>query len=230
MRSSLILIGLLVALTGKFLALPTSIRLDTADRNRDGRPDRWQYYDSQNVLLRQSLDTNFDGRSDVQESFANRHLVRRESDRNFDDRVDLIEEFDPASGEHTRSLVDVDFDGRADLLVLFANGEPVFSEWAPSGSGLQDATALASPPQPRSDDESLQTVADPFTGTERVQSTVPRIEHDSGSAETRSIASAPQPFDFDREVVQRLTERRTALLSRRIQTSRPRGPPAGCLL
>jgi hypothetical protein len=225
MRSSLILVGLLVALTGKFLALPTSIRLDTADRNHDGRADRWQYYDSQNVLLRQSIDTNFDGRSDVQESFANRHLVRRESDRNFDDRVDLIEEFDPASGEHTRSLVDVDFDGRADLLVLFAHGQPVFSEWAPAESGWQNVSALTPPPTPRSGDDSLQTVADPFAGTERWQSSAPPIAHDTSSAETRSITVAPQPFDVGRNIIQRLAEPRTALLSRGIQSSHPRGPP-----
>src|SRR5882672_4543223 len=74
-------------------------------------------------------DKNGDGRPDVHEYYQRGALVRRESDRNFNDRVDLVQEFDPATREHTRSVVDVDFDGRADLLVLFRDGQPVFSKW-----------------------------------------------------------------------------------------------------
>jgi hypothetical protein len=102
------------------------------DRNRDGRPDIWRFYDARAELTRVATDTNFDGRSDQQDYYAHGALIRRERDRNFDDRVDLIESFDPTSHEQIRSVVDVDFNGTADLLVLFRNGHPVFSEWLPA--------------------------------------------------------------------------------------------------
>src|SRR5262245_4461775 len=129
-RGGLMLVALLVLLTGGVVVFPTPIRLQTRDINRDGRPDRWEYYDHRGVLLRQNIDTNFDGKSDIQESYQDGHLVRREADRNFDDQVDLTDEFDPRTGEHVRSVADVDFDGRADLLVLFSGGKPFFSQWA----------------------------------------------------------------------------------------------------
>ena len=53
--------------------------------------------------------------------------MRRDSDRDFNDRVDLVQEFDPTTHEHVRTVVDVDSDGTADLLVLFQDGRPVFS-------------------------------------------------------------------------------------------------------
>src|SRR4051812_13950053 len=41
----------------------------TEDQNHDGRPDVWRAYDHQGRLARIALDTNFDGRSDVQEFY-----------------------------------------------------------------------------------------------------------------------------------------------------------------
>ena len=103
----------------------------TEDRNHDGRPDVWRFYDARGRLVEIARDTNFDGRSDRQEYYdADGNLIRLEVDRNFDDRVDVVEEFDPSSHERLWSVVDVDFDGTADLLVLFQHGQPVFSTWA----------------------------------------------------------------------------------------------------
>src|SRR5438477_5876587 len=101
------------------------------DRNGDGRPDIWRTYDRLGRVSDVTVDTNFDGRSDVHEYYQRGALVRRESDRDFNDRVDLVQEFDPTTREPVRTVVDVDFDGTADLLVLFQGGQPVFSEWAP---------------------------------------------------------------------------------------------------
>src|SRR4249920_1079341 len=85
----------------------------TEDQNHDGRPDVWRAYDRHGHLARVAVDTNFDGRSDVQEFYEDGALVRRESDRDFNDRVDLVQEFDAKTAESMRSVVDVDFDGTA---------------------------------------------------------------------------------------------------------------------
>ena len=143
---------------------PPGADVRTEDLNRDGRPDVWRLYDGDRQLARVSVDTNFDGRSDVHEYYEGSALVRRESDRDFNDRVDLVQEFNPATGEHERSVVDVDFDGTADLLVLFQDGQPVFSKWthpATPAAGNADA-ALHAEGSPRTADDQLAPLEDPF--------------------------------------------------------------------
>ena len=124
-----VVLGCAVALAAGPGTLQLS-RVQTDDRNHDGRPDVWRFFDAQGRLTRVAIDTNFDGRPDQEEQYQHDGLTRRSSDRNFDRRIDLIEEFDPTTHERVRSLVDVDFDGRADLLVLFADESPVHAEWA----------------------------------------------------------------------------------------------------
>jgi hypothetical protein len=136
----------------------------TADQNGDGKPDIWRTYNRQGQLSKVSLDTNFDGRADVQEYYERGSLVRRESDRDFNDRVDLVQEFDPTTREPLRSVVDVDFDGSADLLVLFSGGKPVFSKWAhPAGRIVATAlTTSRANPRTRSAAGLLAPLQDPF--------------------------------------------------------------------
>src|SRR6266851_130679 len=69
-------------------------RTRTEDRNRDGRPDVWRSYARDGRVARIAVDTNFDGRSDVEEYYEDGALVRRESDRDFNDQIDLVQEFD----------------------------------------------------------------------------------------------------------------------------------------
>jgi len=102
----------------------------TEDHNGDGRPDVWRRYDARGRLVEVDVDSNFDGRADVQEYYERGSLVRRESDRNFNGQADLIEEFDTETHARTRSVIDIDYDGAGDLLILFSNGAPVFSKWA----------------------------------------------------------------------------------------------------
>jgi len=110
-----------------------------------------------------AFDTNFDGRSDVEELYENGVLVRRESDRNFDDQIDLVQDFDPATRQIVRSITDVNDDGVADLLVLFQNGKPVFSKWraAIARVALRDSASLRS--AWRTVGQPLAPLVDPFS-------------------------------------------------------------------
>ena len=146
--------------------------LRTQDRNGDGRPDTWRQYDRQGRLSEVTVDTNFDGRPDVREYYQRGALVRRESDRNFNDRVDLVQEFDPATRQHTRSVVDVDFDGTADLLVLFRDGQPVFSKWAQRATAVATGAvaALYADATPRAT-AGLASLDDPFSDDLSVSAT-----------------------------------------------------------
>jgi hypothetical protein len=99
--------------------------LRTSDENRDGRPDVWRHYNTRGDLVEVDVDSNFDGRPDIEEYYDRGVLIRRESDRNFNGQADLVEEFDARTHHATRSIIDVDDDGLADLLVLFSDGRPV---------------------------------------------------------------------------------------------------------
>jgi hypothetical protein len=135
----------------------------TEDLNRDGRPDVWRAYGRDGRIARVAVDTNFDGRSDVEEFYENGILVRRQTDRNFDDQIDLVQDFDPATRQIVRSLTDVNADGVADLLILFQNGTPVFSKWMSTGARdrLPETLARAAA-QPSN--EPPAALLDPFSG------------------------------------------------------------------
>jgi hypothetical protein len=113
------------------------------DRNLDGRADVRRTYDSRGRLTHVAIDTNFDGRWDVEEFYEDGSLARRESDRDFNDRTDVVEEFDARTEEPIRSVVDLDSDGVADVLVLVADGRPVLATRAPDEMASRDRTRPA---------------------------------------------------------------------------------------
>lgn len=146
-------------------------RAFTEDRNHDGRPDVWRSYNTHGQLVSVALDTNFDGRSDVNEFYDNGALIRRELDRDFNSLVDLVQEFDPATQQIVRSISDVDADGVADILLLFQNGQPVYSKWARRQT--LNAPAAFDEPHSAVADAGRQLVAlsDPFAGDLTVRGT-----------------------------------------------------------
>ena len=157
-------LGVLACLTAGLFSIALPDRSRTEDLNRDGQPDVWRAYGRDGRIARVAVDTNFDGRSDVEELYENGILVRRQTDRDFDDRIDLVQDFDPATRQIVRSLTDVNADGVADLLVLFQNGTPVFSKWMSAGArgGLPQALVARAATQPSNQPPSA--LHDPFSG------------------------------------------------------------------
>src|SRR5215471_977832 len=144
-RALAFVLGVILCATAGLISLCfSSGSTRTEDLNRDGRPDVWRAYGRDGRIASVAVDTNFDGRSDVEELYENGVLIRRQTDRDFDDQIDLVQDFDPATRQIVRSLTDVNADGVADLLVLFDNGTPVFSKWMPEGArvGIPDASAV----------------------------------------------------------------------------------------
>ncbi len=138
-------------------------RIRTEDRNRDGRPDVWRSYARDGRVARIAVDTNFDGRSDVEEYYEDGALVRRESDRDFNDQIDLVQEFDRTTRKIVRSVSDVNSDGVADLLVLFQDGRPVYSKWAQTIRALP-VHAVGATGTSRTTYQLLTSLKDPFSG------------------------------------------------------------------
>jgi hypothetical protein len=166
-RSLVISLCAIVCAAGLLISLwPCSLDIRTEDHNRDGRPDVWRVYNSRGQIATVSVDTNFDGRSDVQEYYDHGALVRRESDRDFNDQIDLVQEFDAGTRFTVRSVSDVDFDGAADLLVLFEGGRPVFWRWANGSARAEDGGSRGRPSTlpTRIANDQLGAFQDPFAG------------------------------------------------------------------
>jgi hypothetical protein len=133
------------------------------DLIRDGRIDGGRTHHRTAHRASIAIDTNFDGRSDVEELYENGVLIRRETDRDFDDQIDLVQDFDPATRQIVRSITDVNADGVADLLVLFQNGKPIFSKWVAAITRVarHDSSVLLS--SWRASHLALAPLVDPFS-------------------------------------------------------------------
>jgi hypothetical protein len=140
---------------------PDAVRAE--DRDGDGRSDLWRSFDRHGRTAVVALDTNFDGRSDVEEFYEAGALVRRQADRDFNDRIDLVQHFDPETQRPVRSLTDVNGDGIADLLVLFQEGEPVYTKWALSTGKASATVALRVGGDHGEPDSLLLPLDDPFS-------------------------------------------------------------------
>lgn|SRR5262245_37719374 len=156
---ALVLVPVSLAWTGLQAATTQS-----PDLIRDGRTGSWKAHRRAAHRSSVAIDTNADGRSDVEELYENGVLIRRASDRDFDDQIDLVQDFDPATRQIVRSITDVNDDGVADLLVLFQNGQPVFSKWmaAITWAARRDTAALRW--AWRTSHQTPTPLVDPFSG------------------------------------------------------------------
>lgn len=214
-RAIALLLAALLSVPNVALLRSASLTLRTDDRNHDGRPDVWRWYDAAGHLVRVDIDTNFDGHADWREEYQDNHRTRLEVDRNYDGRVDRVVEFDPQTDSVLREELDTNFNGHADLLRLYANGRPVFVERASNDSAAPDPSA-AGP---------LSPFSDPFLNDLAVQA----------RAHTPHAIVAVLGLSFVLRLPGRLTARREngAILARRVahaalarrRTTSLRGPP-----
>lgn len=158
-RAIALLLAALLSVPNVALWQSAGLTLRTDDRNQDGRPDVWRWYDPAGHLVRVEIDTNFDGHADWREEYQDNHRTRLEVDRNYDGRVDRVVEFDPQTDTILREELDTNFNGRADLLRLYAHGHPVFVERASNDSGAADTSGAGS----------LSPFSDPFLNDLAIQ-------------------------------------------------------------
>lgn len=62
-------------------------RLETKDKNQDGKPDTWHYF-RKGSLYKKEYDRNFDGRPDFGIVIEGERLVEKEYDDNFDGKFE----------------------------------------------------------------------------------------------------------------------------------------------
>lgn len=66
-------------------AKPREVAVDT---DKDGKPDRWEYYKEDGKLDRIEVDNNHDGKIDETVFAENGKIVRVEKDSDFDGKID----------------------------------------------------------------------------------------------------------------------------------------------
>lgn len=109
---------------------------DVVDRNADGRPDLWIYYDGRH-RVREVLDENHDGRADRVLHYQNgTTLVRAEEDLDDDGRIETVSIYE--GGQVVRKRADSDADGQSDSWSFYQGGELIRHELDRNRDGFRD--------------------------------------------------------------------------------------------
>lgn len=106
----------------------------TLDADRDGRPEVELTFDARgDQLIERAEDSNYDGRLDVTNFYAEFQIVRRTEDRNHDGRPDRWLYYD--SERVARMEVDRDYDGAKDAFYAYVGPRLVEVEHDLDGDG-----------------------------------------------------------------------------------------------
>jgi hypothetical protein len=82
------------------------------DKNKDGKPDVWVYYDDNKRPVKIESDRNYDGKLDLWVSYGEKGQRRTEIDLNFDGRPDMYSYYQ--DGQRVKLEIDIDYDGKLD--------------------------------------------------------------------------------------------------------------------
>ena len=124
------------------VSMEGDLRKVTLDLNGDKRADVFNYYkagdapDSE-LMVRKEIDLNFDGRTDVTQTWDDGRMTKEEIDADFDGRKDWTDYYD-VEGARSHAEWDTDFDGRPDLTRYFKEGKLSKVEMDTDGNGAVD--------------------------------------------------------------------------------------------
>jgi len=96
--------------------LPKS-KVDTKDRNSDGKPDIWIYYNEKGEHIKSEADRNFDGKVDYTRYLAKVKIDREEGDIDFDGAIDTWVYY--SDGMKVRGERDTNRDGKPDIFIYY---------------------------------------------------------------------------------------------------------------
>src|SRR3989338_8228935 len=65
----------------------------TEDKNNDGKPDMWIYYDENKRPVKIENDRNFDGRPDMYSYYQYSQRIKLEIDSDYDGKLDQVNEY-----------------------------------------------------------------------------------------------------------------------------------------
>ena len=113
------------------------------DRNFDGKPDVWEYYDGSGNIQRVEEDQNFDGTADNWFQYENSRVVSSKYDADFNGKADWFATYE--DGVMVRSEVIPNESGRVSRRFLHKNGV-LTEEWVDENrDGVFDYKILQDP-------------------------------------------------------------------------------------
>jgi hypothetical protein len=115
------------------------------DKNKDGRPDLWLYYENKRPVKIES-DRNYDNKLDLWITYGQNGQKRTEIDLNFDGRPDMFSYY--TYGQRTRLEIDTNYDGKLDQISTYANDRAVKIERDTNSDGRLEVIFDISDRQP----------------------------------------------------------------------------------
>jgi hypothetical protein len=109
-----IIISGIIILFGLSASLCLAEDIKKEDKNKDGKPDMWVYYDDNKKLVKMESDRNYDGNIDFWVSYGEKGQRRTEIDLNFDAKPDMHSYYQ--DGQRVKLEVDIDYDGKLDQI------------------------------------------------------------------------------------------------------------------
>src|SRR5207249_63236 len=107
-----------------------------SDLNHDGKPDMFEYFESNGQLRRREADFDDNGVVNMIEFYENGKLVRKELDTTGQNRIDTWDYYD-AAGKRVRRDRDTTNDGRVDQWWTW-EGDKVTIAFDKNGDGQPD--------------------------------------------------------------------------------------------
>lgn len=122
-----------------FLVFITSLSLageiKQEDKNKDGLPDSWIYYDDNNKPSKIESDRNFDGKIDLWIIYGDKGARVTKIDLNFDGRPDMYSYY--RYGQRVKLEIDTDYDGKLDQVNEYSDGRLVKMQRANKNKKLE---------------------------------------------------------------------------------------------
>lgn len=107
-----IIIFCIIIVFGLSASLCWAEEIKKEDKNNDGKPDMWTYYDDNKRPVRIESDRNYDAKLDLWIFYGEKGQRQTQIDLNFDDRPDMYSYY--KYGQRVKLEIDIDYDGKLD--------------------------------------------------------------------------------------------------------------------
>ncbi len=116
-----IIISHIIILSVLSASLCLAEEIKKEDKNNDGKPDMWIYYDNNNRPVKIESDRNYDGKLDLWISYGEKGRRKTGIDLNFDGRPDMYSYYQ--YGQRVKLEMDIDYDGKLDQISDYRDGK-----------------------------------------------------------------------------------------------------------
>jgi hypothetical protein len=118
-----IIISYIIVLSTLTVSLCFAGEIKKEDKNNDGKPDMWLYYDDNNRPVKIESDRDYDGKLDFWITYGEKGQRKTEIDLNFDGRADMYTYYQ--YGQRVKLEIDTDYDGKFDQISEYRDGKTV---------------------------------------------------------------------------------------------------------